>query len=364
MTRELLRSILDRQSAVCVSLMLPVNPRSEPAKNDLRLGNLIREARKQLENLSCGPEEIEHILYPLSRALDQTPGKNMHAVVAYATAYWSVTDCIPSVQKASVTAGPNFNVRPLLPLLPMLGQVFYILAVNETAYRLVECDICAGREVLSGTASEEEASEFQLQAHTSGARHGRARSPVVFHSGGYDSKDQVVRFFHDASHAIERLLNGSHSPLIIVAPERMLALYRSVNKYRNVLSNCIAKDPEHWKVAELHETALPVFRQYFLDKEVAPLFSGPVAPATDNCDIIRSASEGRVDVLAIATEADLWGTVSDADGTVQFSAESSITSEDLINRVAVETLRHGGSAVTIPRVEMPERAKMAARYRY
>lgn len=363
MTRGMLKSICEKRPAPCVSLMLPVNVPSEP-RHDLVLRNLIREANEQLRAGGCESRETELILEPLRRALDVRPVGNQHGIVVYANRAWALADRLCYAFRPSVTVGHRFDIRQLLPLVPILDRTFWILALTETSYRLIECDFCSAKEVLSESRKETVEAEFQLQAHTVGTHQGPARSTAVFHSGGYDPKDEIRRFFERVSTSVEHYAAGREWPLLLMATERMLALYHGLSTHHEIIEDAIARDPVHWTEAQLHEAALPLAQRHFLRREFAALYSESAAAPPQISEVVASAAQGRVDLLLVADEAEMWGTFNPETADVECHAERAPGLDDLLNIAAVETIAHGGTAASMPQNEMPDLKVIAARYRY
>ncbi|MBI2965301.1 MAG: hypothetical protein HYY34_03740 [Chloroflexi bacterium] len=72
-----------------------------------------------------------------------------------------------------------------------------------------------------------------------------------------------------------------------------------------------------------------------------------------NEEVIRAASQGRVEELFVATDAELWGTFEPATGAVKLMPAMGPDADDLLDLAAVMTLASGGNVYPLPMSEMP-----------
>ncbi len=81
--------------------------------------------------------------------------------------------------------------------------------------------------------------------------------------------------------------------------------------------------------------------------------------------ILEAADNGRVRILFVAEDAEVWGTLDQSTGSTRLAIRSqSPEHEEFLNRIAIETVRHGGIAYTLPLASMPSGKPIAALFRY
>jgi hypothetical protein len=309
----------------------------------------------------------EELKTALAQVFHKTAGPRprRYSVLAYVKAGWSLVEVVPGLLRPSVDVGPNFCIRQLLPLVPMLDQNFDVLALTETSYRLFECSACFIHEKLTGAASKtEEPLKMQLQSHSVGTASSGARPSMVFHVGGYQHKEQTSRFFAEVNRSVSETRGQSEAPLVVMAVERMISLYREITQCTHILDEAIARDPAYLIPLEIHDLALPVVRRYAELRDRAFLKSDEADPAKDICETIRFAAQGRVHTLFLANQAEVWGAFDIRTENIEVHSERLDGSEDLLNVAALQAISHGGKAIGVPQNEMPEGRMTVAKYRY
>ena len=80
-------------------------------------------------------------------------------------------------------------------------------------------------------------------------------------------------------------------------------------------------------------------------------------------DILAAAFEGRVDAVVVAENETLWGKFRPGEPLEAHESADGLD-EDLVNLAAVQTLRTGGRAFSVPRAHMPRQAAAVALFRY
>jgi hypothetical protein len=340
-----------------------MNLRGEPARDDLRLSNVFRRADEMLKQ----PGVREHLKAALAQVIEKTAGPRprRYSILAYIKSDWSFADLVPGLLKPFVEIGPNFCIRQLLPLVPMLDQSFDVLALTESSYRFFECNASFIHEKLTGAApTRDEPLRMQLQSHSVGTVAPGAHPGMVFHVGGYQEKDQTARFFAEVDRSVNKERGQNEAPLVLMAVERMVSLYREITQCTHVVREAIAKDPSYLIPSEVHDLALPVVRRYAASRDQAFLKSSDADLAASLSDTIQFASKGRVHTLFVANEAEVWGLFDIARGNIVIHPERRIESEDLLNIAALQTISHGGTAIGVSQHEMPKGKITVAKYRY
>lgn len=141
--------------------------------------------------------------------------------------------------------------------------------------------------------------------------------------------------------------------------------------YRHVAPEAIQSDPvalgngalhaEAWRIAE------PIVRA---DREKArrrlrAWVEGAAVPGSkDPQMLLRDAIAGRVECVFLAPDANVWGHFDEEFQVLRIDQESSPENEDVLNRLAIETLTRGGDVFTLPEDLRDNVGVAAGLYRY
>lgn len=80
----------------------------------------------------------------------------------------------------------------------------------------------------------------------------------------------------------------------------------------------------------------------------------------DTRQVLLAAAAGQVATVFVALDHEQWGSYDAATGLVALHNERQPADEDLLNLIALETLRHNGSVFVVPSAAMPGGASSAA----
>jgi hypothetical protein len=284
---------------------------------------------------------------------------------------------VPLRLEELVVVAPGFHLKPLLPLL-VGDSRFYVLALSQNEVRLIECTRNDAGEVDLATApsSLRQALRFddperQLQYH-SAAPHAGGRRVAVFHGQGVgtdDEKDNVLRFCQQVDRGIAPMLRASGARLVLAAVESIGAIYRRANTYQHLLETIVTGNPEGRSARELQAKAWPLVEPVMLaqrDTAAARYRSGRAsANATASLvEALRAAADGRVDVLFVPVGMQRWGTFIEPTRDVVLHDSPEAGDEDLLNVLAIDALRKGGTVYAVSPAEMPDGGEVAALLRY
>ncbi len=377
LTQADLKELLETVPGPKLSILLPT-PRSAPdaPTGKIHLKNLLRQAEEDLTQSAMSRAAIRTLLAPLHQLLADPDFWQTQAtgLALYRTPETFRQIQLPFEPKERVALGDHFYLTPLLPLLDH-GERFLVLALSQKNVRLLEADRhgCRELDLEDMPTSLTEAlghdwKEKTLQAHTSNGAPGRA---AVFHGQGGitdDSDTEIVRFCQLLDHALRQHLKST-PPLVLAGVESLLATFRRVSHYPNLVAKEVTGNPELLDKKTLHEQAW---------EAVTPVFRNPLEQALQRCreladtprgsheipEIVAAAIDGRVEQLVVVEGNVCWGTFDPLKRRVEIHSERHGDEEDLINLSACETLRHGGQVFTVPEIEAPGCAPAAAVYRY
>lgn len=368
--RDELRNLLRPGDGPCASIYLPVHPIGDGILEDLvRLKNLLRTADQQLQGAGITERETAAMLAPARRLLDKDqelawrrPGAGMCVLASRAD---TQIRRLPMPVPELVHVGNRFLLRPLLPLFATDSQ-FHVLVLSQGSVRLLLADREGANELQLELPRFEEVvgrdyEQKALQAHGSGA-HG-----VAFHGHGEgrdDRKVELDKFLHAVDDALRELRPG-RLPLVLAGVDHVQAMFRKITKHQQVVADGITGNAERMPVRELHERAwalvAPRFRtakEQALARFHASLGTG--LATADPREAVLAASHGKVGTLLLDRNAELWGRVGTDLASIEEHPARRNGDEDLLDFVAVETLRHGGAVHLMRSEELPGQSKLAA----
>ena len=277
-----------------------------------------------------------------------------------------------------VEVGDAFNLRPVLKLLNQKVE-FYILAISQNHPRLIHCTESTSGEVGLPPSVPKNYLEFRETRQPDHTLDGRsAGGPSVGHMKGVlfgtssdaDNKDE---YHHDYFRAIERgvttMLSGSTTPLVAVAVEHELALYRSLNTYPHFVEPGVHGAPDGLKGGEMHRRALELISRYRPDAirrelEQFEKLAGTGHASSHAQEIVKAAYEGRVAHLFLQETAEYRGTFDDVRNKVKHHENGITPLRDLLNDAIIQTLQHGGNVTLLRADEIPHGVPVCAVLRY
>ena len=374
--------LLDNRGEGCVSIYMPTyRPKGDGRQDPVRLRNLLRDAEKVLGEHGFEPDRAAEILKP-AHELNRDQGfwkQQRKGLAVFCAPGFCRAFHLPIEVRERVTAGEHFYLRPLMPLHQTRGS-FYVLALSLNQVRLLEGRRDEIRRVeLEGVVptSFDDALGYDqydsvVQVHsTSTSGLGRQRGMVHGHGDNDQEKlkKDILHYFRLVAKGLAPVLRDKSAPLVLAAVQEHFPLYRSVNKHPEILDTAITGSPDALSDHELYERSWDLVEPWFLREREQAIERYTELKATGKVsskvkDLVRAADEGRVDVLLLAEDSELWGTVDPAGAKVTLHAERAGDDEELLDRAALATLSRGGTVFTVPAERLPEGGPAAAVYRY
>lgn len=382
LTLDRLMSLAQAHGDTRVSLYMPTRrfgPGSQE-EDTTRLKNLIRTAEEQLTDRGLRAPEIAALLDPVRTLADDRPLwlRSAEGLAVLSGPEGVQTLQVPTPVGELTWVGDRYYLRPLLASLNS-SETFWLLTLSQKRVRLLTGDGYSLAEVPAEGIPESltdalkwddyEKSSLQFHTGTSGSGSG-GRRPAVFHgTGEVDAKDEIVRYFRGIDRGLHELLKESAAPLVMAGVDYLLPLYRDVNSYPNLIDDAILGNPDGLGDTELHARAWAIVaevlasdRRKEADRASELWASARITP--DPEAITAAAHHGRVDTLLLADDAHWWGAFDENAGKLTLHATASNGDEDVLDRVAFETLASGGSVISLPAVEMPHGKDAVALLRY
>ncbi len=375
-----LTQLLSHRDPFCVSVFLPTHPAGTDVKQDaVLLKNLVDQAEALLEQHGMRPAEARQLVHPV-RELPQDPVFWMHrsqGLAAFVAPNFQRIWRVPCPFVPQVTVNRRFHIKQLLPLLENVD--YYVLDLNRHGPQLFEADRFQIQrvDVPSMPGRFEEFLDYVppdggTQWHSGAAGPAPKKQSAVFHGQGglrETAKEDIVKYLRQVDAAIEPILNHTNTPLVLVAVDNVVPLFRSVCRYPQLLPETISGNAEHWNELQLHQKTWPlVARQLAERRRVAverfKQWHG-TGKATDNIlEIVPAAAAGKVDLLLVDPAAQVWGAFDAQRCTAEIHNQPRPGDEDLVDLAVQQTLSHGGQVLPLNRQEMPTDWEVAAVFRY
>lgn len=381
LTWDLIQKLIAHRGKACLTLLMTTMPEAPPQADQIQLRHLLHRAEALLIHQGFEAKDAQKFLQPVNQ-LTQHPEfwRNRQHGLAFFVApdflQWTFTEvALPEL----VTLSAHFYIKPLLPLAQRHGD-FHVLTLSQQHVALWHYDSRAATahlmplaHVRNGLYSLPDHDDLEAQQQTHSFVH---RSPggatITTHSHGVgdaQQKQKIARYFHQVSQSVDDALRGSTAPLILVGVEYLQDIYRQANAYAHVLEAAISGNPDQWEVGELMALAKPLAESSHHTRVQQALAAfervDNTAQSTRHLeDIVRLTSEGRIETVFVAQDAEQWGVLDEATQQVQRRVEPQPGDEPLLNLTVVNALRHGSQVFVLPLAQMPDAALMVAVLRY
>lgn len=371
-----LQSLVAAQGSSCVSIYLPTHEAGREIRQDpIRLKNLLSEVENKLAQ-SSDSGDTEKLLQPATDLLENRDfWQHQQAGLALFLSPDSFSYYrLPLEFDAFTFVGDRFYTRPLVPLLSEDGQ-FYALAASQNKVVLYQATRHQVRVVALGdtptsleVALRYDDPEESLQGHGTG----RSGDRRVFHGqgGGKDSENtDILRFFQQVSDGVEKVLAGQTVPLVFVGVDFLFPIYQQANKYPHLMEDAVAFQPDQLSPEEVRDRALKIVEPRFSQsREQALETYGSLADknqATQDVEqILSAATNGQIETLLVAENAQVWGTFNKDSRKATYHSEKRSDSQDLLDWAIIQALQTDAEVYITSSDELPGDAIAAATLRY
>ena len=358
-----LQALLDSQPGPCVSLFMPMHVEDRNAQEDpVRLRKLADQAQCELIDRGMRRTEAEALLRPV-RDLpndNETWQHRGRAFACFAASGMQRMFHISGAIEPSVHVNDHFYVLPLIPFVTD-AEKFFVLALSQNAIRFFEGDAAELREVhipglpknLADAVKIEDIDRGE-QVHSSASLQSAGRGELgkqagVFHGHGGKPeliKDAMREYLSRVAPILDKRLNDEHAPLVLATVEATVPMWNDASRYKFLIDEFVAGNPDHLSAAALHEKAWPLvqpalssFRKLcerrLLDAEGAKV-------ASSLRDIVPAAISGRIAALFIDCRRRRWGQYDATNHAVVLHSQRESGDRDLVELAAIETMKNGG----------------------
>lgn len=349
----------------CVSIYLkttPVTQQIQAAR--IELGNLAREAQRQLEQAGFDKRRLALIVEEINALIDDESFWRFQAnsLAIFVTADGIRTYRLANALNGQVQVSDRFHLKPLFRAVTFPHSAF-ILALSENAVRLVEmhADLPPTPVEVAGMPKDAASSVGKSTLNDrafSGRIHGSEGQNVRF--------DQYVR---QVDAALRPLLAGRETPLVLAATGRLASVFRRLNSYPHLLALQITDSPDRITDLELAQRARPALDDAYARRimEVRGLFerrANEGRVTTDIANAARAATFGAIQTLLVDIDTTVPGFIDDETGAVEFVETDDASAYGIVDEIASRAFAHGAQVLAVRRNDIPGEGPLAAILRY
>jgi len=378
LTRTQFHQLIEERTEPAVSLYMPTRAIAarDSQQEIIRFKNLVRQVEEGLSQRGLRSRELEAFLKPLEPLFVDTPFWS-HQSDGLAI-FLSRDNCrilrLPQTFREEATVSDRFRLKPLLGLLNY-HERYALLALSLNGVRLLECSIYGVREYengdfpgsLAGWAADSDHQQH-LQTRSVAGRGGGPGGSVI-HGHGGDQKSELSAYLRAVDAVVVNQLASSGLPLMLAGVENVVAQYREVSGYDKILPQFLPGSPERLHSNELQRLSWPLFLPLLEQERVTILaryqdrkLSGQASNQWHK--ILPAVTQGRVESLLLADNAELQGTFDLQTLEVQIPPKDASTSQDLAEYCALQAYLHGGSVHIVPSDFLPESTQVVCVFRY
>lgn len=385
-TSENLEFLIKARGGVRVSLYVPIAVEPpESDKNPVNLRDMVSEAREGLLNNGMKEETADAFLQPFQERVANPQDLLTKAkTLAYFADQSDIYEVpLPQAVTKQCHVGNQFLIKPLIPFYDVKSR-FLVICLDQGGIRTYQGNRWTVEEIeipdlprSIDAFTRFDDPEKSIQHHTAdeGSTPGApGASPTArMHGQGLPDdleQSQKERFIRAVAKAVEHFLNRYPQPLVAFGVEKNIGLFQSLPDWSGHTLMTRQQDPQNWSAEELHSAAWELLQPTLNEKQNEQLDLLKAAYQKEEGlsevgEIALAAATGRVELAGIAVDRSIPG-ICDVDNMkVRFIEEGNpICSQDLLDWIASETIRHGGTVVGLEKKDLPNDRVALATTRY
>ena len=379
LSKDDLQALVQKRKDLCISIYMPTHRSGvETQQNHIRFKNLLREAEERLVTCGMRAQDTRSFLEPALNLVNNVLfwRQQQDGLAFFLSSdlflHYNLPISIPDL----VVVTDRFHIKPLLPVLSR-DERFYILALSQHDVKLFEGSRLNIQEVTvtglpHGIAEALQTDEPEKQIRfRSGGTGGERGSMVSGHGAEMENaKDNLLRYFRQLDKVLNKgVLKDVRIPLILAGVDYLFPIYRETNTYPELYEETITGNPKGMAADQLHKEAWTLISTRY-DRAIAAAVDlyqqsqGTGLTSSDIKDILTAAHHGRVGVIFVPLDRQLWGSFKSDSGRLKFYEGPITGGEDLFDLAAIQTYINGGSVFAVPPEDIPDGRTVAALYRY
>ncbi|MEA5496889.1 baeRF7 domain-containing protein [Limnoraphis robusta] len=376
-----IKELMEYRDENCITIFMPTHAAGSEIRQDpIRFKNVLSLAEEKLVEAGWRDTDAQRLLEQ-AHQLDQ--GEFWRHQDEGLALFISPNEFryyrVPLNFDEEVIISNRFHIKPLMPLLMNDGR-FYVLALSQNQVRLFQASHYNIDEVsLEGIplslseALKYDETEQQLQLHSGSPALPQGKSQT-YHGQGVgvdDNKDQIRRFLQKVDRGLHDILEDQQAPMILAGVDYVISIYRDITIYPLVLSEGIPGNPDNANPKELHKQAWEIVLPYFQESQEKAatkyqelMANNPEKASRDLKEIITAAYDKRIESLFVAIDEEQWGKFNPETHEITLQPEDQPENEDLLDFATIHTFLNGGAVYTDVPENLPDRALIAATFRY
>jgi hypothetical protein len=368
-SEEVFFELATMKEPLCISIFMPTHRAGKEVKEQvdrINLKNQIQDLTKELEALQLKPREIEDLLDPIIKLMEdsgfwshQSDGLAIFRSKDYFE-YWT----LPVLFESFIYISDHYYLKPVVPYLNDDGK-YYLLALSLSGAKLYEGFPHQINEIeVSDLLPErlEDAVGYDFKEKHLQFRTGQSdKGGAIYHghgSGDEEEKLEILKFFRAINTGLMKFLKNKKRPMVLATVDYLVPIYQEVNDYPHLRAEFIAGNPEHEDPVVLHEKVRQLLADFFKEKRNGLLAS--FEPALSHSlasfkaeEIVPAAFHKQVEILFIKNREVMWGSYDQNTNTIKADEKQSGLNTCLLNFAAVHTMLNNGEVYILEADEMP-----------
>jgi hypothetical protein len=379
--KDLFTYLSNFSADTCISIYLPTHPSGQAVNEQVDLisfKNALQQVEKILQEKNTDPVALKKMLEPGYELLrdekfwkEQTKG----LAVFVADDFFKFIR-LPGTVSEEVLVNSSFSVSKLLPFM-VRKEYFYLLVISKKNPKFYRADAFGIEHIPVDElpVAVDDVVRFENKEDQKLWRMGQrgGTGGANFHgigAGKPDEKQHIAIYLEEVDDTLwETHLNRSTAPLLLAGLDFLIPIYRSVSDYKYIWPEALTGNHQDDDLNSLYEQAMKVMEPYFNEGMQKALndFGNKSATAltsNDPKEVIPAAFYGRISHLFIQKDAYLWGTFREDTNELNIATGPGGEAENLADRAVAKTIQTGGEVYIMEKDQMPQKAAMAAIFRY
>jgi len=380
LSKKKFNELADIRSANCISMYIPTVNVGDQSKNTINFKNQLKKVKNELAQSGFQEREIDKVLEPATNLLEDSDFWNELSKGLAVFVYDGKLETFISDHTFHEKAYVHDHLH-LLQLVEEVGKKtdFYLLLLSGNTVGLYHGNNEDLKPINTGDdipKSLKDAVGFDYEQKALQHRSGHSEAEgTMYHgqgSGGdAENKREFEKFFRTLDDGLSNYLPSDGSkPLVVASDEHTFHHFREVSDYPGLFEKPLRGNHEETSESELLSESLKLILENTDSglKDAKANFDALLAKgqsSSETSKVIGAAFYGQVEDLFISKNAELYGYFSPDSNEVTIHSNPETSSVDLLNFVAVHTMKKDGKVYLIQADEMPdETAPVNANFRY